>query len=99
MGKYVKLEALQREPIRAEGMSELAVAFASGYNTCMEQVRAIQAVDAAEVVRCRDCAFWRRIRPNDGRGAEPCRRTCGYFNWSMEGEEFCSLGQRREEEK
>ena len=67
MAEYIEREKLPQE-VSADGMSDNAVAFAAGYNTCLEHVKSIPAADARPVVRgkwikikyrsiCRDCSF------------------------------------------
>lgn len=56
----------------------------------VHRIGAIPAVAVAPVVRCKDCAWWGAIYPNDGHRAEPSWRNCLYFDRKMEGEDFCS---------
>lgn len=55
----------------------------------LSKVRQIPAVDAEEVVRCRECVNWRRY---DDSPAD-----CDMNMMRMEPDGFCSWGQRRED--
>lgn len=50
MPEYIEREKLPQE-VSADGMSDTAVAFAAGYNTCLEHVKSIPAADVRPVVR------------------------------------------------
>ena len=49
MAEYIEREKLPQE-VSADGMSDTAVAFAAGYNTCLEHVKSIPAADVRPVV-------------------------------------------------
>jgi hypothetical protein len=48
----------------------------------------LPAVDVRPVVLCRDCKNW-FMTPNG--------RKCYYAEWSIEDDDFCSCGEKREE--
>ena len=54
----------------------------------------IQRVDAVEVVRCKDCKFWREdiLRDDDE------MKCCSIGFYMTKGDNFCSFGKRREGE-
>lgn len=87
---YISREALPDE-ISADGMSDTAVAFASGYNTCLSDVLSIPAADVRPVVK----AKWVDLTydPEDGHTYAECTAChhvriidnyCGYCGAKME---------------
>ena len=50
MAECIERENLPQE-VSADGMSDTVVAFAAGYNTCLEHVKSIPAADVRPVVR------------------------------------------------
>ena len=70
-----------------------------------EWVRSVSAVDAVEVVRCKDCRWARPYERTDGETGYYCH-FCGHSfkygtNWERlftpikESDDFCSYGERR----
>jgi hypothetical protein len=68
----------------------------------------LPAVDAAPVVRCRDCKHRptdNRVRDNDSTGFAiefpdsscPCQCEDGWYNWYPDDDWFCGNGERRDE--
>lgn len=61
---------------------------------CKAAVAALPIVDAVPVVRCKDCKYWQ-----DNNGGYPH----GECKWSCEetpdSDDFCSWGERKEEEE
>ena len=51
-------------------------------------------VDAVEVVRCKDCKWYERKYPWNGHVYE-----CSYLEYPMDDNDYCSLGERREDGK
>lgn len=51
-----------------------------------EEIKRLPTVDAVEVVRCRDCKYW--VYPN----------TCGFETITRYELDFCSMGERKEDE-
>ena len=49
------------------------------------------AIDAVEVVRCKDCAYWKRVYNHIGK----CPLLVGEDQYAFEGH-YCSCGERRE---
>ena len=66
--------------------------YEQGFVDAINAVLDIPAVDAVEVVRCRECAFW-GLEPKEGRAEAMCldlmRTTASGF--------YCAHGQRRED--
>ena len=68
-------------------------------------VRQAPAVDAVEVVRCKDCKYWGDedgISEKDGIRFARCNihNHCmhgEYIGWCPKEDDFCSYGERREE--
>lgn len=47
----------------------------------------------AEIVRCKDCKWYKRKYPWNGHVYE-----CSYLEFPMDDNDYCSLGERREDE-
>lgn len=68
-------------------------------------VREAPAVDAVEVMRCKDCKYWGDedgIAEKDGFRYARCNvhnhfRYGEHFGWCPKEDDFCSYGERREE--
>lgn len=50
MKDYIDREALPEE-VSADGMSDNALIFAAGYNTCLNEIKSLPAADVRPVVR------------------------------------------------
>jgi hypothetical protein len=57
----------------------------------LEELEKCPTVDAVEVVRCKDC---KHFHHDDDRLAQHCR----LFGAMMEADDFCSCGERRNDE-
>ena len=56
-----------------------------------EAVRVYQIADLTEVVRCKDCVYWEQATPDSGN----CNRALEITAYASD---FCSYGERREDE-
>lgn len=97
MGYYVKredaiaaLENLAKPYYKSRLVYDRTIC--AGIKTALREVQSVPAADVRKVVFCKNCAWWKRLNQYDGHGAEPCKRTCGYFSQSTDGEDFCSYG-------
>lgn len=69
------------------------------YSTIMDAVYAVEqapTVDAVPVVRCKDCKWWDDIPSST---YTPQYHRCRKINISMTAEDFCSFGERKEDEQ
>lgn len=61
----------------------------------MDDIDELPTVDAEPVVRCKDCRFWHNR-------AKVCLHPClsfeGTFPVRIDGNDYCSWGERREDE-
>ena len=57
-----------------------------------------KAVDAVEVVRCKDCGYWKYMEEYYGECSHPRFCLDGHPDPTMEMNGFCSCGERREGE-
>lgn len=62
-----------------------------------DAVASIPAVDAVEVVRCRECEHWETDWKPHGFKPDNPRYFCDYCDLFPAGDWFCADGQRREE--
>lgn len=75
-----KLEALTQK-YAAAGKPNVA----QDYNFVLTVIECAPTVDAAEVVRCKDCKHF-----------DPDSSVCKYSGWLMDGSGFCSRGFNKE---
>ena len=60
-----------------------------------KQIKNMPTVDAVEVVRCRNCKFFRAMKYS---GSTYCKRTVETYGIRITNpEDFCSYGERKEE--
>ena len=73
---------------------EEVFAFKCGWNDALKSVEQFApTVDAVEVVRCKDCKWYKRKYPWNG------IYECSYLEAPMDDDDFCSWGERREDER
>lgn len=72
--------------------------FANGFNlgivAAIVDTRNAPTVDAVPVVRCKDCKWYERKYPWNGHIYE-----CSYLEAPMDDNDYCSLGERRKDDK
>ena len=86
------MELIDRDALgvgRCNPESMLDPAYAAGWNGLLNIINSAPAVDAVEVVRCRECISWDKgychvWKANDNENAE------------TEPDDFCSYGERKE---
>ena len=94
MSRYIKLEDLQKFPIRIDHYDKENgnEHFVYGVETVLEYAEHLPTVDVVEVVRCKDCIYYKS-------------NSCFNRQWNLEssteipfvGEnDFCSYGERSE---
>ena len=88
-----RLKGALREVIIEEKQQNNDTTFLSQIGYLLD---ACPTVDAVEVVRCKDCVHW--CYTMDGFGACTNRRfhLDGYADPSMNADDFCSCGERKE---
>ena len=64
------------------------------YHDVVSTIDEMPTVDAVEVVRCKDCKWYKRKYPWNGNIYE-----CSYLEAPMDDDDFCSWGERREDER
>ena len=96
-GKLVYIDSVEQALSKAYGEGNLL-----GLGRILNNV---SAVDAVEVVRCKDCKYWGDedgISKKDGIRFAWCNmhNHCmhgEYIGWCPKEDDFCSFGERREE--
>lgn len=63
-----------------------------GANKITHRIKTAPAVDAVEVVRCKNCKDWKR---HSGVASHSPTGVCFMFAETTLGEDFCSYGERR----
>ena len=84
--KIIRAEALNAMELNANRHHPSALAFGH----CHSLVKRAPAVDAVEVVRCRDCKQWEAYK------AFPEIGECYLLGETRTGSEYCSRGERKE---
>lgn len=87
MNTLRKIQVIQSMDIVQE------VAFAEGVDAAIAVVDVSPAVDAVEVVRCKDCVYWTRVGKHSGK----CPFLIGEHQYASD-DHYCSCGERREED-
>lgn len=65
------------------------------YKMFENQIEKMPTVDAVEVVRCKDCKWWKSNYMWDGRERKVC--IIEAYEPVRSGDHYCSMGERREE--
>lgn len=98
MSRYIDADALTKKfgslmkRYAAQGRTEVA----QDYNWVCTVLDAAPTADVVEVVRCRDCAWARKVDNREPmfRCVNICRYGC--TQW-LDSNDFCSYGERRSE--
>ncbi len=67
---------------------------ASVFNACIKGIKEMPEDDGIEIVRCKECEYWRSEFLED---YGKCDMHCGLFELS--GNDFCSYGKKRGADK
>ena len=69
----------------------------TGYHMCVSvsDIDNAPTVDAVEVVRCKDCEYWKCIEGGFGDCTHPRFHLEGHADPTMNWNDFCSCGERR----
>lgn len=89
--KYIR----KQDAVDAFGLSEKTRKYGgdhSGYDTRMlyeiqDTIESLEPADVVQVVRCRDCKYWRSY----------WGRCYKHDEYGMASDDFCSYGEKREE--
>ncbi len=87
------VEYCQRLAIDEWNNKTAPTSWACAYGEFADMVEAAPAVDAVEVVRCKDCRWYQIRKWDDGKPEYDCRKTQGLLD--VRPEDFCSYGERR----
>ena len=92
MAEYIEREALYEKLHEAGGCDAPEGSWADGWDKGInEAIRLLEnqpTADVVEVVRCKDCKWWKN--------GELCRNVNGLNSIVWNGEWFCASGQRKE---
>ena len=96
MAEYIEREALEKK-LNERWVSLVQEytaydAYTQGVEECCNLVENFPAADVVEVVRCKDCEYFRKAEDN-GNGFLVCSVT----GMEIFEEDFCSYGERRAE--
>ena len=89
MPEYIEREALRAEALRLTGQSEFPFDNCFPYWQFSKCIKEAPAVDAAPVVRCKDCRFL----GDENLGLYDCDHFRGPMR--VELDDFCSYGERK----
>lgn len=66
---------------------------ANRVNEALDMAIEALSAEAVEVVRCKDCKYWREWENRVG----SCHRSENRYNWfGVDSTDYCSFGERRE---
>ena len=99
------MRLINAEQFDVVGLKGVTKDFSDGVEYILEQIDNAPAVDAVEVIRCKDCKYWGDedgISEKDGIRFAWCNihNHCmhgEYIGWCPKEDDFCSFGERREE--
>ena len=84
------------EPCKAEGKDYHEVACRACWVDDMRlEIEDAPAVDAVEVIRCKDCVFSKYFEES---GTRKCRTQQGLYR-TVTDEDYCSYGERKDNER
>lgn len=68
------------------------------FERAAEQIAELPTVDAVEVIRCKDCKYW---KPGDSKGGNSIEDLqviggCKWTNFCRRETDFCSFGERKD---
>lgn len=105
MGKLIELDAaldaLREVIVPAEDVGfgdELTDGYNDGINMAVTVVSGLPTVDAVQVVRCKDCKYWKTAEGvNLSKKVKFCTYHIGH-RFARRDEDFCSRGERKDGE-
>ena len=68
----------------------------TAHNCALSCLTNCPTVDAAEVVRCKDCKCWSHVENGIGNCSNGRFHLDGHADPSMNADDFCSCGERRD---
>lgn len=90
MSRYIKLEDLQKFPIRKDHYDKKngSETYVFGVEDVLEYAKYLPTADVVEVVRCKDCQYW------TGKDYDGCCIKNGLA--TRFAKEYCSYGERKD---
>ena len=67
-----------------------------GFCVDYENINRLPTIDAAPVVRCKDCKHWKHMEGGLGDCSNPRFHLPGHADPTMEADGFCSCGERKD---
>jgi len=97
MSRYVEVDAFDERVRISVGLveEELTDDYKDGVRCTLEMLKTQPTVDVVEVVRCRDCTWWKSIFSWNGKEHKVCVRESA--EPLRESDDYCSYGERRTE--
>lgn len=87
MSRYVEVDAFIKEVVKIQDLRRLSTA------TIGEALDRTPTADVVEVVRCKDCKWWKSIFSWNGKEHKVCVRES--TEPSRESDDYCSYGERK----
>ena len=72
-------------------------AYCVAWNSLIDIIEQAPAVDAVEVVRCKECEHWTHVESGMGDCTNRRFHLDGHADPTMKADDFCSCGERRTE--
>ena len=88
MSRYIEVDALEEIKEIADDAFEWGT-----YVVKMSAIREVPTADVVEVVRCKDCKYYTKHQY-----MEKSLFVCNVFEWHSHPNDYCSFGERREDE-
>ena len=87
MARYIDPSKIKLTGLTFEDINNEVYFSLSDVRKAIEQT---PTADVVEVVRCKDCKYWQQVNAE--------RHACYYHGHEMDYDEYCSYGERKEQE-
>lgn len=88
MSRYIDVDEFSIEPLK-----QSSIEFDAGILYALRKLDEQPTADAVEVVRCRDCTWWKSIFSWNGKEHKVCVRESA--EPPRESDDYCSYGERK----
>ena len=106
MSDYIKREDAVRAVVDAKTGKDKTIDGTRQVTDCLRRIKAIPSADVVEVVRCKDCIYWCKLKEDNGVVVRihhnELRSQCLNINGLnktdciTEANDYCSYGERTE---
>ena len=101
MSRYIDMDVLRFAVLNhvnkqyCEGNHDKEEAFTH----CLYLIDCMPTADVVEVVRCKDCRWWKKVYGLNGNEYTFCVRETDDYEPDRNADDYCSYGERRKDEQ